>query len=154
MGSTGHKCEQSGIYKSQCCGYEIALSKGDGDLHDLRYGLVEQERRLPSPLRNARARKRTASLRSSRLPDAVAVLPRERRIQIEETPHRRLYFLSQRETLIVAQGTVGESFRPSEHHRRSCADRVYESLSLPRTSRLQRFETQAHRMRQDGQRWP
>ncbi len=28
-GTTGHKCEQSGIYQSVCCRYEIALSKDD-----------------------------------------------------------------------------------------------------------------------------
>jgi hypothetical protein len=30
MGYTGHKCEQSGIYRGNCsCRTEIALSKGD-----------------------------------------------------------------------------------------------------------------------------
>ncbi len=29
MASTGQKCQQSGIYRSTCCGQEIALSKGD-----------------------------------------------------------------------------------------------------------------------------
>ena len=28
-GSTGHKCEQSGIYRSNCCHERIALSKGE-----------------------------------------------------------------------------------------------------------------------------
>jgi hypothetical protein len=26
-GTTGHKCEQSGIYESKCCAEQIALSK-------------------------------------------------------------------------------------------------------------------------------
>jgi hypothetical protein len=29
MGSTGHRSDRSGIYRSTCCGYEIALSVGE-----------------------------------------------------------------------------------------------------------------------------
>jgi hypothetical protein len=29
MGSTGHKCQRSGIYQSDCCSERIALSYGE-----------------------------------------------------------------------------------------------------------------------------
>lgn len=28
-GTTGHPAERSGIYRSSCCSYEVALSKGN-----------------------------------------------------------------------------------------------------------------------------
>ena len=29
FGTTGHKCPRSGFWKTTCCGYRIALSKGE-----------------------------------------------------------------------------------------------------------------------------